>query len=275
MSDTSQISLRGVEFVVTYRGANEERRENLLGTLRYLDRTYSDYIVWLIEADASPTFSWQQLSDPKIRHVFVHDTARFSRARLANLGARMCTSRVICFQDIDMIANPKYMKAAIDSLMDTNNSDAVCPFVRVVNTAGELRRSFIESGDYDELAPFASCDEADLPPDMNLLYANTSGALNVFRRSEFIRIGGFDPAFEGWGGEDDDLMLRATRLGVRWHSLTGADALLFHLHHDTAARTDWAGQPEVQANRKKGLECGEIPLPQVESRAAALAKYFK
>ncbi|SAK94101.1 Galactosyltransferase [Caballeronia pedi] len=275
MSNASHISLRGIEFVVTYRGASQERRENLLGTLRYLNRTYSDYIVWLIEADASPTFSWQQLSDPKIRHVFVHDTGRFSRARLANLGARMCTGRVICIHDADMIANPRYMKMAVDSLMDANNSDAVCPFARVVNTAGELRRSFIESGDYDELAPFAASDEADLPNGMSSLYTNTSGALNVFVRAEFIRIGGFDPAFEGWGGEDDDLLLRATRLGVRWHTLAGADSLLFHMHHDTAVRADWFGLPEVQANRKKGFECGEIPLPQVEARAAALSKYFK
>jgi predicted glycosyltransferase involved in capsule biosynthesis len=272
MKETNLISLRDLEIIITYRGASQERRDNLRGVLRHLNRTYSDYQIWLIEADAAPTFDWSELGDPKIRHLFMHDTGPFPKARLVNLGALMAKSAIICMHDADMIANPYYMKGALDALMDHNNSDALCPFVRVLNVSGNRRQSFIESGDFGEFAPFL---ESDLPDDVNLLYANTPGAINLFKRVEFIRIGGLDPDFIGWGGEDDDVFLRATRLGVRWHALSDPKATLFHLNHDSASRLQIVDDELSARNRQMAFRTGEISIEEVEARAAELAKYFR
>ena len=165
MTESSLISLRGLELIIAYRGADQERRDNLRGVLRHLHRTYSDYQIWLIEADAAPTFAWSELADPKIRHLFVHDTGPFSKASLVNLGALMTKSPIICMHDADMIANPPYMKFSVDALMDRDASDALCPFMRVLNVSGNRRDSFIQSGDYSEFAPLL---EGDLPDEMNL-----------------------------------------------------------------------------------------------------------
>jgi hypothetical protein len=172
MTENNVISLRGLELIITYRGANHERRDNLSAVLRHLARTYSDYQIWLIEADATPRFDWCEFGDPRIRHLFVHDTGPFPKARLVNLGALMAKSPIICLHDADMIANPSFMKAALDALIDCNNSDALCPFTRVLNVSGNRRQSFIESGDFAEFAPFL---ESDLPDEISLLYANTPG----------------------------------------------------------------------------------------------------
>ncbi|SAK94252.1 Galactosyltransferase [Caballeronia hypogeia] len=271
MIDTNLISLRGLELIITYRGSGEERRANLRSVLRHLNRTYADYQIWLIEADAAPTFQWSELSDPKIRHVFVHDTGPFSRARLVNLGALMTKSQIICIHDADMIANPHFMRHALDALMDDNKSDVLCPFTRVLNVSGNLRRSFIESGDFNELAPYL---EGDLPDEINLLYANTSGAINLIRRAEFIRIGGLDPSFMGWGGEDDDLLIRAGRLGVRWHSLCDPRAALFHMNHDSASRLAICAEEHSAKNRQQAFRTAEISLEELEARALELSRYF-
>ncbi|WP_250514040.1 glycosyltransferase family 2 protein [Caballeronia sp. INDeC2] len=271
MTETNLISLRGLELIITYRGASQERRDNLRGVLRHLDRTYSDYQLWLIEADAAPTFSWSELGDPKIRHLFIHDTGPFPKARLVNLGALMAKSEIICMHDADMIANPFYMKGALDALMDQNSSDALCPFTRVLNVSGNRRLSFIESGDFNEFAPFLECD---LPDEINLLYANTPGAINLFKRADFIRVGGLDPSFIGWGGEDDDLFSRAARLGVRWHALSDSQAALFHLNHDSASRVEISEEQLSAKNREMAYRTAEIPIEELEARAAELAKYF-
>jgi hypothetical protein len=272
MTETNLISLRGIDLIVTYRGSTQERRENLRGVLGHLSRTYADYQLWLMEADAAPTFNWAELNDHKIRHVFVHDTGPFPKARLVNLGARIASSAIICMHDADMIANPVFMRAAVDSLMDADNSDFLCPFTRVLNVSGHRRASFIESGNFEEFAPFL---ETDLPDDINLLYVNTPGAINLFKRDEFIRIGGLDPSFIGWGGEDDDLFLRATRLGVRWHSLTGPRAALFHLHHDSPLRIEICEDESGARNRQQAFRTGEIPIDELEARAHALSRYFR
>jgi len=272
MTENNVISLRGLEMIITYRGANHERRDNLSAVLRHLARTYSDYQIWLIEADATPRFDWCEFGDPRIRHLFVHDTGPFPKARLVNLGALMAKSPMICLHDADMIANPSFMKAALDALIDCNNSDALCPFTRVLNVSGNRRQSFIESGDFAEFAPFL---ESDLPDEISLLYANTPGAINLFKRAEFIRIGGLDPGFIGWGGEDDDLFLRAARLGVRWHALSDPKAALFHLHHDSASRLQICEEEDSARNRRMASRTGEISIEELEARAAELAKFFR
>ncbi|WP_321800761.1 glycosyltransferase family 2 protein [Caballeronia sp. J97] len=271
MPETNLISLRGLELIITYRGSSQERRDNLRGVLRHLDRTYSDYQLWLIEADAVPTFSWTEFGNPRIRHLFVHDTGPFSRAKLVNLGALMAKSPIICLHDADMIANPDMMKLAVDALMDRDGSDVLCPFSRVLNVSGGRRKSFVESGNFDEFAPFM---EGDLPDDMNMLYLNTPGAINLFKRAVFVRIGGLDPSFIGWGGEDDDLFLRATRLGARWHSLAGPNSSLFHLNHDSASRIEILEEEHCAKNRQQAFRTGDLPIEALQARALELSKYF-
>ncbi|GGD97454.1 hypothetical protein BG57_26205 [Caballeronia grimmiae] len=269
MSENRLLSLGGLELIVTYRGATQERRDNLRGVLRHLSVTYTDYTVYLIEADATPTFHWSGLGDEKIRHVFIHDDGPFSRARLCNLGARLCTGKVICFHDADMIANPYYLTRCVTALENGMSSDALCPFLRVINVANARRKEFITSGNYALFEPYL---ETDLPDEMEVLYQNTAGAIVLFKRADYMRVGGYDPRFVGWGGEDDDLLTRATRLGVRWHSVPDQRAALFHLHHDAASRRDAIAGAE--RNREAAAETRAMPLPELEARAAQLAQYF-
>ncbi|BBP97393.1 hypothetical protein BSFA1_25220 [Burkholderia sp. SFA1] len=272
MTENHLISLRGLELIISYRGRSEERRNNLRGVLRHLNRTYSDYQIWLIEADATPTFNWSEFADPKIRHVFVHDTGPFPKARLVNLGALMAKSPIICMHDADMIANPFYFSAALNALMDDDKSDVLCPFMRVLNVSGGLRKSFIESGDFGQLAPFL---DGEPPADINTLYVSTPGAINLFRRTEFIRVGGLDPVFVGWGGEDDDLLLRAGRLGVRWHSFGDPHAALFHLNHDSASREQSFDEEDIARNRQRAFRTGDVTIGELEARAVELSKFFR
>ncbi|MDR5855526.1 glycosyltransferase family 2 protein [Caballeronia sp. LZ062] len=269
MSDNKLISLGGLEIIMTYRGATQERRENLRGVLRHLDRTYRDYVLYLIEADSTPTFHWSGLGDEKIRHIFIHDDGPFPKAKLCNLGARLCTGNIICFHDADMIANPDYLAVCVGSLRDGTASDALCPFLRVINITSDYRSDFILSGDYAALETHL---ESDLPDGMEVLYENTPGAIVLIKRSEYMRVGGYDPRFTGWGGEDDDLLSRATRLGVRWHSIPESRAALFHLHHDATSRHDAIAAAE--RNRKAAAETRALTLHDLEARAAELAKYF-
>lgn len=269
MSESSLVSLDGLELVMTYRGSTRERRENLRGVLRHLQLTYKDYTVYLMEADATPTFHWSGLGDENIRHVFIHDDGPFPKAKLCNLGAKMCNGEVICFHDADMIANPHFLYFCIEALKHGKDSDALCPFLRVIDIVGDYRSDFIASGNYAALKPYL---ETDLPEGMEVLYANTPGAIVLFKRSEYMRVGGYDPRFIGWGGEDDDLLSRASRLGVRWHSIPDPKAALFHLHHDSTSRQ--GAIEAAQRNREAAAETTSMPLPELEARAADLARYF-
>jgi len=268
MSETSQISLRGIDIIVSYREATEERRENLYAVLAHLARTYSDYRLWLMEAADAPSFDWHRLRDPKIRHVFIHHNGPFPKSMLYNTGVRLARSPVICFHDADSIAQPETLRGCVDALLDGDASDALCPYWNVINVTGALKQGFLETPDR---AIFASITAPELPADANEIYPSANGGVVLFKRQEYVRVGGYNARLEGWGGEDDELLLRATRMGVRWHSFR---VPLIHLHHDSSSRSkladDFNATESGQAVR--GIEM--MPQEEVEALARELSAFF-
>lgn len=72
-------------------------------------------------------------------------------------------------------------------------------------------------------------------------------------KSDFVAVNGFDEAFEGWGHEDADLVLRLSHLGV--HRKNGFLATeVFHLWHQENQRSHAStNQQKVWERMKTGL----------------------
>ncbi|MBC7393422.1 MAG: hypothetical protein H7340_08800, partial [Variovorax sp.] len=99
-----------------------------------------------------------------------------------------------------------------------------------------------------------------------------NGGIVFFRRDAYARVGGYNAQLEGWGGEDDELFSRATRLGLRWHSFL---VPLIHLHHDVSSR-----DPAIAATRgsKNVMAAGAartMPLVELEEMATRLSENFR
>lgn len=268
MAEADKISLRDVDIVVSYREATEERRENLYAVLAHLAHTYTDYRLWLMEAAPAPRFDWLRLGDPKIRHVFIHHDGPFPKSMLYNTGVRLARSPVICFHDADSIAQPSTLRGCVDALLDGDGSDVLCPYWNVINIAGELKRDFMQSTDYARLA---SINAEQLPPDANVLYSNANGGVVLFKRSEYIRVGGYNARMEGWGGEDDELLRRARRLSLRWHSIP---VPLFHLHHDSGSRNELIESTRDTDNLRASHAIESMSQEEVEALARELSAFF-
>jgi len=269
MAEANKISLRDIDLVVSYREANEERRENLYTVLAHLGRTYTDYRLWLLEAAAAPSFDWRRLGDPNIRHVFVPHDGPFPKSMLYNTGVRLARSPVVCFHDADSIAQPQSLRACVDALMEGQDSDALCPYWSVINVAGALKQGFMADPDYGRLA---AIDPQQLPEDAIVLYPNANGGIVLFKRDEYIRVGGYNARLEGWGGEDDELLRRASRLGVRWHSM---NVPMFHLHHDSASRGVHVERIRGTENARAPDAIADMSQQEVEALAAELSAFFR
>ncbi|KPU94812.1 hypothetical protein APR50_20575 [Variovorax paradoxus] len=268
MAEATKTSLRDIDIIVSYREANEERRENLYTVLAHLARTYTDYRLWLLEAAAVPSFDWSRLGDPNIRHVFVPHDGPFPKSMLYNTGVRLARSPVICFHDADSIAMPWAMRACVDALLEGPDSDALCPYWSVINIAGALKQDFMADPDHARLA---AIDPKNLPEDAIVLYPNANGGIVFFKRGEYIRVGGYNARLEGWGGEDDELLRRASRLGVRWHSM---DVPLFHLHHDSASRQEHKEGIRDTQNQRAPEAIVDMSQDEVEALARELSGFF-
>ena len=134
---------------------------------------------------------------------------------------------------------------------------------------GALKQGFMADPDYGRLA---TIDPQRLPEDAIVLYPNANGGIVLFKRSEYIRVGGYNARLEGWGGEDDELLRRASRLGVRWHSM---NVPMFHLHHDSVSRGEHIERIRDTENARAPEAIADMSQEEVEALAIELSAFFR
>jgi glycosyltransferase involved in cell wall biosynthesis len=141
------------------------------------------------------------------------------RAANRNLGFERSSGQHLIFIDGDMIPAPSF----IDSILTDINQDIVvlgdvkpptgeklAPFDNYLYTRGRYNQSY---------------HSTNIPARMftsNNFYIN---------RELFARVGGFDSAFQGWGGEDIDFGLRLEALGIPIK--IAKEAITYHHHKKT------------------------------------------
>ncbi|TDR31009.1 galactosyltransferase-related protein [Hydromonas duriensis] len=263
---TEKFSLLNADVIMSYRGNTPEREDNLYAVLRHFDLTYTDYTIWLMEADAAPKFDWRRLSDNKVRHVFFPNSGPFPKAMLYNMGAKLSQSQILIFNDVDCIAEPKNVRDSVSELIHFRQHDVLCPFWEMINVEGALKKRFLEDPRYEL---FNGIHKNALVPETSILYERNAGGIFIFRRTDFIKVGGLNMQFKGWGGEDSELLHRATRLGLRWSSL---GTPLFHLNHDSPNRDGWREQ--AMPNVELGNQSEHMPIEQLQALADELRQFF-
>lgn len=165
------------------------------------------------------------------------DPRRLPLARARNLGAQAARSSRLVFLDVDCLAGPSLVGAyrrALDELAAQQAGPVV--------VAGPV--TYLPEG-WDATSPAPQVDwpavrgmrrphaaRPDPAPgellheDRLELFWSLSFAL---RATDLARIGGFDEAYEGYGGEDTDFAQRLGRAGGSLWWVGGADA--YHQHH--------------------------------------------
>ena len=266
----NKISLHDTDIIMTYRGATPEREENLYAVLSHFEYTYTDYRIFLMEADAVPKFDWSRLSNPRIHHYFHHDSGPFPKALLCNTGVKLASSDVICLHDNDSIAEPHTLSGIIKDVMMSDVAKVLCPFHSVINVSGVAKQNFMDNPDY---AQFQGLSIENLPADYNLLYHGAAGGINVWRRTDFIRVGGVNTAFVGWGGEDNELLTRSSQLGINWSSMITS---MFHLNHDSINRKHFFQENEAaQSNMHYAEKLRKSSLEDIQATAEQLNQFFR
>lgn len=261
-----KITLHNADVIMSYRGNTPDREDNLYAVLQHFDQTYTDYKVWVIEADAAPKFNWSRLSDPKVNHVFIPHTGAFPKALLYNTGAKLSRADVLIFNDVDCVSHPQTVSSCVHELIHFTAHDVLCPFWEMINVEGESKKQFLANPRYEM---FSGINKDNLTPDTSVLYERNAGGIFIFRRKDFYRIGGLNTAFAGWGGEDSELLYRAKRLGLTWSVLSEP---LFHLNHDSPNRDGWREQ--FIENSILGHESENMSIEELQKLADNLRQFF-
>lgn len=173
-------------FIIGYRHSID-RLHNLRRVLDWING-FSHVDVILVEQDTHSKISHLNL---KCRHIFLKSDAPYNRSWAFNIGVKNSKAEAIVFSDSDLIMNPHDFVAAIREL---ENFEMVNPYKSVLDLQPQ------ESG-----LPLEELLKIDRPGrgENDNQKINLCGGISMFRKDAIRKIGGWNEAFIGWGGEDD------------------------------------------------------------------------
>lgn len=200
---------------------------------------------------------WQRTG--RIAHLRWHCQPNSGQAQARNVGARLAAAPVVVFLDDDVVPEPGLLAVHIGHHR-TDLRQAVLGDCLVVR---ERRDSLYHLGVW---AWWEDTYQRRSLPGRQPGYRDFCAGNVSLRRQDFLDVGGFDPAFRGYGGEDFELGYRLLRAGVAL--VADRDARARHYHRTTVAgvlkATRQEGQGDVLLGRKHpelraGLRLMSIP----------------
>ncbi|MBP0494628.1 glycosyltransferase family 2 protein [Pararoseomonas indoligenes] len=145
-------------------------------------------------------------------------------ARARNAAAALAETPLLAFLDVDCIPAASLVEALA---ADTAAHDAlICCEIRYLppGVSDTSEAALMAAGQRHTVRHFP---EAGLRPEANTgLFWSLAFAM---QRESFLRLGGFDETFTGYGGEDTDFAFRARAAGLPL--LFTASTTAFHQHH--------------------------------------------
>ena len=203
-------------------GARTRNLLACLAALRDQDGHGDEVSVTVVESDSAPT--WRDTVEPLVDHyVFARHDGHFNKSWAVNVGVRETPGEpeLVCVLDTDILADRRFLSRNLDRMAREPELSAFLPY----------RRMFCLDLESSAAAIRGRCErgEADVPLDAvrSLVLKEPPGACLWARTTIFDAIGGFDERYQGWGGEDDDVVARLSLAG----RFTRFDDPLLHLAH--------------------------------------------
>ncbi len=212
------IKYKTLTLILPHRKTNDADREiNLDITLKYLSKIGISNIIISEHSDIS---SKKSLIN-EYSHLFksfkvLNSTANgelFNKAKAINNGVLESKTSYIAIFDVDCLTKKKNINLALDLLK--KGYDVVHPFDRKVIDVVD-KENFKRNYDFNKV---------DFPI-QNRRWAD--GGIVFWNKNSFISIGMKNEYFSGWGGEDNEIMVRANLFNLRQYRIPDN---LYHLYH--------------------------------------------
>jgi hypothetical protein len=238
---TNKTDLSDFTFLMPLRIDSKERNENADTVVRFIFQHFSTSFI-VLEADSEQKY-FPEFNEDGFRYEFVRDNNDIYR-------------KTIWINLLLVMTNTPY--AAIW------DADAIAPPEQIMESAEELRKSLtMMSLPYDgrfNAADKISCDLFKRLLNieilntrievMDLLYSYCAvGGAYMVNMEKFIKAGGENENFIGWGPEDYEHVKRMEVLGLPVHYANGP---LFHLWHPRG-KNSWYASKDIETHNRRVL----------------------
>ncbi|CAO3429837.1 tetratricopeptide repeat protein [Azospirillum argentinense] len=246
-----RLDLRDVTILVPFRADSEDRKRNLRWIVSFLLK-HADTAVLIGEDKAGPSDVADALGPElaaRCRHLHLtgNDTPFTHKAHLLNRMVEAAETPIVALHDTDVVVDPVQYALARDAV----RGGAAMAFPYNGLFFWILGREVHRFGHTLSAAPLnAVC------PRFPLMHRDSPGGGAFFDRAALLAAGGYNERFVSWGYEDDEIVERLRRLGLRVERVPGP---LYHLEH---------ARPENSTDRNPFIDTNKAELERIQAMDA-------
>lgn len=234
-----------VTFVIAVRIDSEERRTNLDWLINDLSEL-EDITILILEADRQPCYQLKSRKE-NVRYFFIEDqNVVFHRTHYLNQLIQMAETSIVGVWDCDVLIHKRQIYDALHRMQKMNATFSF-PYDGRYYALSEEKSILVRGGEDIFSTSFVGEDV------LTMTSSSVGGAFFV-DRDIYLRAGGENEYFYGWGCEDLERVKRMEILGL---PVCRAEGPLFHLYHPRKENS-WYGSRELELqNRQEFLKvCG-------------------
>lgn len=221
-------ALLTVSFLTTFMRGDPARLSNLVAVTGRMRRDFPEAEIVVVEQGDAPVLRGDDFPGMTIR--FVDNPQAFNKSWGMNVAYRCSTGDVLVVCDADILLDRDTLERTIQAC--ATELDAARPYSRLIDMTREQAQAYCTSGELPAM-PADGHGYDRTHAGESICFA---GGVFVIRRAFYERLGGMDERFRGWGGEDDAMSQKLTRLGHR--VAIARNALAWHLWHPRESRYD-------------------------------------
>lgn len=245
-------------YILSFRDDGCGRLENLFAVLEWmasLERT--QFLV--VEQDDAPCPGMSSLPD-SVEHVFLFNPGPFNKSWGFNVGAKRSSGEVLALADADILVDTTVVKACLGECRE--KFDAINPFSTLVDLDPERTETFRRTRD------LVTRQQELINRDYKGQYLCFCGGIYVIRKSSYLRLGGQDERFLGWGGEDDAM---SVKINLLEQTATNQSGRAYHLYHEPPS-AQVADDPNYHQSIRLVQEYHQMSRQRLESLCRAQTK---
>ena len=227
--------------IIPHQNSSSFRSRNLAFTVNYYLENLNDFLIIVTEQSRNGTCP--VFVDDKYKDRFLHinnivESNLFNKTVLINNAAKQSVGDVLIMIDNDCILP---VDAIYNSCQILNKKEysVVMPFTYINYLTESQTRQYVREQN------FSQYNSSDIMP-----IKKYTGGVNIFLKSSFDIVGGFDNEIIGWGSEDDAFLCKMKRLvgKIYWNN---TPTTLIHLWHPKSNTPEYLNSTPYLQNRKR------------------------
>lgn len=227
------IEAKDITFICHVRIDNAARKKNIETIFAYYKKHLPGCSFVFVEDDSKSKLNI--LLNNNDKYEFFDNKDLVKKSVGYNIGGKLANTDILIFLDIDIIIDCNKLLECINKAFKSNSLECLIgyngcafymtqegesTFLKTLNVSDlheQVKNLNIMTGSFNEFALLGN--------------TNAVGGCLVMTKQSFERINGFNPFFIGWGYEDNEIVLRAHKLGLNVSKSGISDHCLYHLPH--------------------------------------------